>query len=192
MDPRSGDTILRTHPIVAEYRVQEDAKALGVSGRVYGVVHDLDHVLRGAPELVPRCIAADPRAGDTVTLGAHPYNLEVVRVDGVLVHTIDPCGMEWSYSLAEWTAGAAGWLVARDRKGGARFDPQEGDTATVGKERATVVGRTPEGAVQYTKSRSLYPPVLVAPLDAWASDNGIFSVWYVQDPKNRHPVGTPE
>lgn len=74
---------------------------------------------------VPRCLAADPRIGDTYQRNHHQE--EVYDVVDDAVRTIDLYGATYTHPRKSWEAGALTWTSCKDRAGGVRFDPQVGD-----------------------------------------------------------------
>lgn len=124
---------------------------------------------------IPRCIALDPRVGDTVRFPTGASE-EVVGVGDEYVHVISREGLAGIHPRRAWELGASSWAACFDRAGGARFDPQPGDFAFTcrgvdGWSTCRVVGRD-GGSITLADGRSVT-------LQVWSSAaDGLFPTRY--------------
>ena len=166
-DPRPGDHVTY-ESMCGRITATLGHDDLGAARRL---ASDLDAVFR------PRCLATDPRPGDTVVWGAHGEHREVVKVTADEVWFIDAQGHAASRHPAAWEVGAGRWTACRDRKGGARFDPQVGDRAYAGGDVGwEVTERVGDllGLVAVTSDART-----TCPVEVWAG-TGLFPARYVR------------
>lgn len=187
-DPRPGDTFIRTdyRPPDQRYTVIEDGLCQSMHGTTWRA---LPMLRPKAAVPTPRCIATDPRPGDTCRRNHH--HEEVMRADGIHVCTIDQDGNTYTYPWAAWAADARTWTSCKDRAGGARFDPQVGDEiqTRVGCSRVIIRERSATHVGYIVIDVDYVPgpivpvacPVEYATLATWASQtDGVFSIKYVR------------